>query len=86
MENLKKNVYVSEDGQREFESPHECLNYDKFVALKAIMCMRVPVSDGIGSETSAANFIIDNFEEILKTMISLDEKMREAVDAARKGE
>lgn len=71
MKLIKRSVYVSEDGRYEFKSAKECIDYEKTVALRAILHNYAP--HGISSDTEIANFIIERWDEI-NLVMDIDEE------------
>ena len=65
MKVIEAPVYRSDDGLREFKSQDECIEYEKFILLRAIIHKH---ARGIVYQAEVANFILKAWSEISLAM------------------
>ena len=65
MKVIEAPVYRSDDGLREFKSQDECIEYEKFILLRAIIHKH---ARGIVYQAVVANFILKAWSEISLAM------------------
>ena len=65
MKVIEAPVYRSDDGLREFKSQDECIEYEKFILLRAIIHK---YARGIVYQAEVANFILKAWSEISLAM------------------
>ena len=66
MKKIDAPVYVSDDGLRRFETAEECIEYERFVALREILNAYAPTA--LCSDSQVVNFILEKWSEIACVM------------------
>lgn len=80
MKHVVKDVYVSDDGKREFEDAAECVKYDKFIAIRDLAGA---VSNHRIDDVEFANFVVDNWIQISNIMNTVSASASLSLDAAK---